>query len=449
MSSQQQTAPSVLIAGGGLGGLMLAMLLECIDIPYHIFERSTELKALGSAMTLNACIFPVFEQLGLLDDLMKIASPFKTVDLFHADMKKIGSSDMSHLKETVGYESVLFARPKLYELMLKRVPASKISIGKKILRTEEKEGKAHIYCSDNTHYEGDILVGADGAYSSVRQSLYRRMDEEGILPKSDLENFSIGTVLMVGVAKPQDVEKYPQFKDGFSRFLTVIGTNNRNWSALVTPNNEICWSIAVLLSETEAKDQQFRNSEWGSESNEMMIKEAQDYLCPLGGTMGEIIEATPKHLISKVFLEEKLFKTWYHGRTVLIGDGATNAMQDAVVLANCIFNMTNASSTSTTGAFKEYYTQRFSRAQWHLERSADMNRILFGQKIIERILRNVMFNYVPNSILKKESAKSFTYRPQIAWLPLIENRGIAPTDAQEGKRMDGVDKARAKSAAPV
>jgi hypothetical protein len=37
--------------------------------------------------------------------------------------------------------------------------------------------------------------------------------------------------------------------------------------------------------------------------------------------MGDVLSDTPKDLISKVFLEEKLFKTWYRGRTVLIGDG--------------------------------------------------------------------------------------------------------------------------------
>ncbi|KAF9343043.1 hypothetical protein BGX26_006377 [Mortierella sp. AD094] len=279
------------------------------------------------------------------------------------------------------------------------------------------------------------------------------MNDKGILPKSDLENFSIGTVLMVGVAKPENPDKYPQFKDGFSRFLTVIGsskTNNKNWSALVTPGNEICWSIAQLLSESEAKDQQFRNSEWGSESNETWIKEAQDYICPLGGTMGEIIDATPKHLISKVFLEEKMFKTWYHSRTVLIGDachkmlpaggfGATNAMQDAVVLANCIYNMPDKSPESITRAFKEYYAQRFDRAEWHLQRSADMNKVLFGQKWAEKLLRHIMFNYVPNSILRKEAAKSFVHRPQIAWLPLVKNYGTAPANSQEGRRKSGLD----------
>jgi len=55
-----------------------------------------------------------------------------------------------------------------------------------------------------------------------------------------------------------------------------------------------------------------------------MIKEFQDMPCPWGGTVGEMIEDTPKHLISKVFLEEKNFTAWYYGRTVLIGDGKGN-----------------------------------------------------------------------------------------------------------------------------
>lgn len=86
-------------------------------------------------------------------------------------------------------------------------------------------------------------------------------------------------------------------------------------------DNQICWGLSVQLSETEAKEQQFRNSEWGPESNEAMLSEFQDLPIPWGGTMGDIFEATPKQLISKVFLEEKMFKTWYHGRTVLLGDG--------------------------------------------------------------------------------------------------------------------------------
>jgi len=61
-----------------------------------------------------------------------------------------------------------------------------------------------------------------------------------------------------------------------------------------------------------------------------MIKEVYDFVTPFG-RLGEFIDATPKDRISKVFLEEKLFETWYHGRTVLIGDGKLS-MQCSFVL---------------------------------------------------------------------------------------------------------------------
>lgn len=55
-----------------------------------------------------------------------------------------------------------------------------------------------------------------------------------------------------------------------------------------------------------------------------MCKEVRDFAIPGGDgslTMADLIDNTPKHLISKVMLEEKVFDTWYYGRTVLIGDG--------------------------------------------------------------------------------------------------------------------------------
>lgn len=37
--------------------------------------------------------------------------------------------------------------------------------------------------------------------------------------------------------------------------------------------------------------------------------------------LGDLMDLTPKELMSKVMLEEKVFETWYSGRTVLLGDG--------------------------------------------------------------------------------------------------------------------------------
>ncbi|KAF9111272.1 hypothetical protein BGX27_005164 [Mortierella sp. AM989] len=445
-ASVDSTKPTVIIVGAGLGGLLLGTLLEQINIPYHIYERAKEIRPLGSAITLGATILPVFEQLGLLDELHSVSLPLITAELYNANIQKIGGVDGSNHKESVGYNNILFARPKLYELLLKQIPTTKISLSKKVTKIQERDGKVHIFCSDDTSFEGDILVGADGTYSGVRQSLYKHLEEQDLLPQVDKESLSIGYMSVVGVAQPKDLGKYPQLSDNFSHFSKVLGKDHRSWGVFSVADKKICWSVSSQLSTAEAKDR-FSGSEWSPEANEALLKESKDLACPWGGTMGEIIDITPKELISKVFLEEKLFKTWYHGRTVLVGDachtmlpgagvGAANAMQDSVVLANCLFNLKDSTSESITAAFEEYYNQRYHRAGKDIEQSKAMTKITAGQTWIERTIRYVLLNYTPNWLQHLINTKNFEYRPQIAWLPLAENRGTGRVLPQEGIRKE-------------
>ncbi|KAF9998171.1 hypothetical protein BGZ79_008159 [Entomortierella chlamydospora] len=428
IQSTEGNPPAVLIAGAGLGGLMLAILFERINIPYHIFERAKELHQLGGVMTLGASILPVFEQLGLLEEIMKMSKIFEALELHHPDTNEKATLDRTFLKEAVGYHSILFARPNLYELLLSQVPAEKISLNKKVLHIKESEDRVAIHCSDGTTYEGDILIGADGAYSGVRQSLYKSLDEQGLLPKTDLDGFSIGYTIMVGIADPKEPEKYPALNGPSSRFPIVIGGNYKTWAAVCTPGNKICWTLANQISEEEAIAQHFRNSEWGPEANEAMIKEFEDHVCTLGGTMGDIIKDTPRDRISKVFLEEKVFKTWYHGRTVLVGDavhklqpagglGACNTFQDTVVLVNYLHEMKDTSLKSITAAYKKYYNDRYYRVQEQFERSHSVARLFFGQTWTERMMRLFMFKCVPTLLMNRAVAKSLEYHPVISWLP--------------------------------
>lgn len=75
-------------------------------------------------------------------------------------------------------------------------------------------------------------------------------------------------------------------------------------------------------------EQRFRNSEnseWGAHPAQTMCDETRNFGIQLSDgkkrTLGDLYDLTPKELISKVMLEEKVFKTWYYGRTVLLGDG--------------------------------------------------------------------------------------------------------------------------------
>ncbi|KAF9576453.1 hypothetical protein EC968_008748 [Mortierella alpina] len=419
MSAESETKriPTVLISGAGLGGLMMGALLERINVPYHIFERATKVKPLGAVMSLSANILPVFEQLGLMEELEKFSLPCPSHDLYNGKLQKLGSVHMKHEKDITGYESRIFARPRLHELMLKQIPEEKITMGKRILRVDEKDDHVLVHCSDGSTYRGDILIGADGAYSGVRQSLYKYLDEHRILPKSDLEDLSIGYTCMVGVASPKDVDKYPQLKEPYAYLSSAVGGNRQ-----------------IFKSVAESKEQQFRNSEWGPEANETMIKQFYDLPCPYGGVMGDLIDATPKELISKVFVEEKMFKTWFYGRTVLIGDachkmlpgggqGAVNAMQDAVILANCLYDLVDATPKGITAAFQDYYDQRFHHAKAMLENSQLMSRAMGGQNMLERLFRHILLNYIPEWLQQRSFEQKAEYRPQVAFLPMVATRG--------------------------
>lgn len=84
------SSTTVLIAGAGLGGLMMAILLDRAGIDYIVLEKSEHLCALGSATNLGCNVLPLFAQLGLQDDLHKISKPSSTVNVYNETMERIG-----------------------------------------------------------------------------------------------------------------------------------------------------------------------------------------------------------------------------------------------------------------------------------------------------------------------------------------------------------------------
>ncbi|KAG0217445.1 hypothetical protein BGX31_000246 [Mortierella sp. GBA43] len=407
-------------------------------------------------MGINANILPVFDQLDMIKDLEKIAFPCTTLELYKESLKKIGAIDLSGFKEKAGYYTYIFHRPDFYELLLARIPREKMSFNKKVVWVLQNKEGVMIRTSDNETYHGDILVGADGAYSAVRQNIFKDLAKKGSLPASDSEGFKMGFVCMVGTTKALDPEEYPELKDDRCHFITHIGKDkSHTWVTTTLPNNRISFIIAEQLDEQVAKDQAFRNSEWSSESNAATIKQVRDFAIKHGReggerkTLGHLIDMTDPGLISKVFLEEKLFETWYHGRTVLIGDachkmqpsagqGAVNAMEDAVILANCLYDISGGKEPVTpdtiTAAFKDYKQQRYPHAKYQVENSQEMAKLLNGQKLGERLVRSIVYN-LPRWIMNHAYLKQAGYRPQVMFLPTIPNpKGLPVVPQKPSKR---------------
>lgn len=110
----------------------------------------------------------------------------------------------------------------MVNILLRLVPANKISYSKKVLQVRHEDEHVIIKCSDNSQYQSDILVGADGAYSSVRQNLYRMLNAKGKLPKSDNVDLPFNSVCLVGQTTPLDPEVFTHLKDSHTWFETMV-----------------------------------------------------------------------------------------------------------------------------------------------------------------------------------------------------------------------------------
>ncbi|KAF8984262.1 hypothetical protein BGZ46_008435 [Entomortierella lignicola] len=458
--------PKVLIVGAGLGGLTLAILLEKANIDYEIYERSTTLRALGSATSLAPNVLPLLEQLGLHEELKTIWKETSYFSMYketeNGDIELTGRSDSTILQEISGYPMVLMARPDLHSLLLSHVPSHKIHLGKRVLSIiQDIDNGVLIRTSDGMTHEGDILVGSDGAYSGVRQSLYKLMAEEKLLPSSDAQDLKICHMSVLGTTKSIDTNIMPASEDG--RTFHVIGFDKPStWRCFEVPGNRICWRVDIQLqSNSFEHSDAFRNTDWGSESSETIEDDWRSFKIPLGVdgsliTIGDLINASDPENITKVMLEEKLYTTWYHHRTVLMGDschkmlpnagrGAVNAMLDAVILANSIYEIANnATYDNIQSAFKEYYAERFPLAKAELESSQKIAKVVAGQTWFDSAWRKMVLRLFPSYTMRVALLKSLAYRPQASFLPKIAYRGSGKVNPQkESKRYLREKKAKA------
>ncbi|KAG9322236.1 hypothetical protein KVV02_001976 [Mortierella alpina] len=191
----------VLIVGAGLGGLTLGLLLEQAGVPYTILEKHAgDLIPLGSSISLNQTIQPLFEQLGMLTELEAISKPIGSMTFLKESMNKIGSLDLFSDSVRYGYHNRIMDRPSLYKLLLSRIPSERIITGKRVCDLEQNRDGVLVRCTDTSVYMADILVGADGAYSSVRRCLYRDLRASNLLPKSDMAPLAFDHHCLVGMS---------------------------------------------------------------------------------------------------------------------------------------------------------------------------------------------------------------------------------------------------------
>ncbi|KAF9283966.1 hypothetical protein BGZ74_001826 [Mortierella antarctica] len=390
--------PRVVIAGAGLGGLTLAALLHKAGISFELLERSEDVKQPGSAIALGCSTAPMLRQLGIYEELKAISKPTRHVHIITDDDEPVYNMDIEWLEEATGYGAYITPCPELYDLLWRQIPRENIHLGKKIVSFDQDSEDVIARCSDGTMYHGDILVGADGAHSAVRQHLYKILKEQKKLPSSDDAPLPYSRVCLVGQTEVLSPEEFPDLKQEYCKDYSVVGTEKKfSWCTVTTKQNTLCWMVIDFLDQETSRDENpHENSEWGPGAAEVMCNEVRDFKIPGGKdgkqlTIGDLIDRTPKERISKVALEEKLFEVWSHERTVLLGD-----------------------------AFKEYRAERYPVAQGTFETSQGFTSIL--GKDLRSVATRAALKWLPAWVWKRIITPMAAIRPQASFLPLIEDK---------------------------
>ncbi|KAG0012715.1 hypothetical protein BGZ82_002449 [Podila clonocystis] len=390
--------PKVLISGGGIGGLTLAILLHKANIPFLVLERAKEIKPLGSSIGLGAPVAPLLIQLGIYDEFVRRGKYYNEVHMLKEDLTLVHTMDSTWLKSV----------PDLYDLLFNSIPRERILLGKRVLSFVQGSSGVMARCSDNTSYNGDILVGADGAYSAVRQQLFKDLKVDQMLPARDDVSLPFNCVCLVGQTEMLDPEEFPLLKEERSQVNSVLGVSTMcTWIAATTAQNTVCWMVIHFLDKESAKrNDSFRCSEWGPEAAEALAREVRPFKIPGGKdgkvlTLGEYIDKTPKHLMAKVMLEEIVFKTWYGGRTVLLGD---------------------ATGKDITSVFKEYHEERYPVAKAAFKSSQLFIRNL-GKNMLATVVRGTI-KRLPRWLWTRIVTKMVAMRCQASFLPLVEDHAI-------------------------
>ncbi|KAG0205715.1 hypothetical protein BGX28_002733 [Mortierella sp. GBA30] len=434
MGPKERSPFKVLIIGAGVGGLMMGLCLERAGIEYAILERMQQPQVIRSAIQLTANTLRCIEQLGLLEEVMEVAKPVSSVKLRKHNMALVGTMDGLYCKERYGHYSCIVQRTEFCQILMSRMPPGKVQWGKYVLEVVSGNVGVQCRCANGYVEQADILVGADGAYSAVRQNMYRSMREKGLLPKTDTEPLKFNVNAIVGLTNPLNLERYPAVGGRFSEVNIVVGKDSPYTLWLSpTSGNRMAWSVTgELLTPEGSNDANFKQSEFGPEAVDAVCALIQDLEIPWGGTMADIISCTERECITKLMVEEKHYKTWHHGRTVLVGEachkftpysgqGAEQAILDVICLVNLLYRLDeNPSYQDFCTVFETYYIQRGPIAKSAVLVSNSMSQLMNSQGLSAEVKRKIVFN-LPDWI-KTASVDKLQVRPILDFLPAVDDR---------------------------
>ncbi|MGE0745112.1 MAG: FAD-dependent monooxygenase [Rhodospirillales bacterium] len=334
----------IAVVGGGLGGTVAAIMLHRAGHDVALYEQAPEIARIGAGINLSPNVTRVIRALGL-------EGPLTTTGLLpdRFDQRDWDTGRFTYVlrydqfPERYGAPHVILHRGDLQQVLNSALAPGVLRLGKRLADLDETAGGMRLSFADGTTADADIVIGADGINSRVREIL---IGEEQPVYTGHVAHRAIYPASLLNGLRVADASKW-WAEDRY--FMAYYLTPKRDEMYLVTgvpmdwPSDE--------FSPAPISVDQFRDAFAG------FHPEVQT-----------LIAACPSVLAWPV-LYRAPYPLWSRGRIVLLGDachpmkphmgqGAAMAMEDAAMLARCI---EHGRGDDPAKAFALYESLRFDR----------------------------------------------------------------------------------------
>lgn len=375
----------ILIVGAGIGGLVSALCLNKKGYEVEIYEQSEVLSELGAGVQLSPNATRVLDYLELTDDLKPhVFEPRSFQFLNYKTEKIILKRDLgSKIQDDFGFPNFDVHRADLQKVLLNKVEEKGIKIysNMKVIDVGNEENKAYIKINEEK-IKADIVIGADGIHSVVREKLFEK--KESSFTGNVAWRMLIPVDLLPRDLILPDTTVWLGPKKHFVSYH-VSGGKNLN---------------CVCLVEQEG----WKNESWSERGN---IEDLREVYNGWNQTIETLLKiANPNTLYRWALHDRPPMKQWSKGRIILLGDaahpmlpflaqGAAMAIEDGAVLADCI------SSYEDNEKSLKYFEQIRKPRTSFVQLAARRNAKILHLSGLAAFFRNIVMGYAGNKIFNK------------------------------------------------